>query len=170
MNCAACNKPLPAAGRVEHAGHAFCDNLCRYAFKKQQDAAPSGDASRSASPERRLGAPTAAASAEAREAPRNDVLTHAMLLAGLAFLLVTRYKLYVVGPAPDVHVATALGANLAYFTIWVAAYWIARTTPRGHVNAILGLLATVSAPMTMPLIGFGIVVNMYLIKRGQLMK
>lgn len=167
MKCAACNKVLAAdSSVVEYAGHEFCDNLCRYAFKKRTEDGPRAPAA----PARRNAPREGEAPAQLLEAPRNPLVTHLFMGAGLVFLLVTRYIVYVQRADPELNVARALGANTAYFMIWGAAYWIARTSPRGNFNGFLGLLATVSAPTTMPVIGLSIVASMYVIKRGQLMK
>ena len=95
----------------------------------------------------------------------DTMAAHGLMLVALAFLLATRYLIYGVEGA-EFNVAQAIGANTAYFFIWILAYWLALTSVSRVPNSVLGFFATIISPLTMPLVGFALLIVMIAVRRS----
>ena len=88
------------------------------------------------------------------------LVCHSLMLIGLAYLLGTRYLIYIHSPElVDLELARAAGANVSYFVIFTLAYWLSFTSRLIITNSIIGLICVIASPAIMPLIGyFGLIV------------
>ncbi|MBU2885235.1 hypothetical protein KO507_05595 [Gilvimarinus agarilyticus] len=91
---------------------------------------------------------------------------HMLMFIGVAYLIVTRYLVYVAMPeVANISLTKAIGANLAYFVIWTLAYFFSITSPRPVREASIGLLAVVISPLVMPLIGWILLLVIFFLRK-----
>lgn len=83
------------------------------------------------------------------------LVCHALMLIGLAYLLITRYLIYVHSPELfEYDRVRAMAANASYFTIYVLAYWVSFTSRPIIINSIIGLISILASPAIMPIVGY----------------